>query len=60
MSKYKKMYITLFNNITDAIAILEKAQKDCETLFTNSKDANLITLKPKKVKNKKSKKTKER
>ena len=33
MPDYKKMYFTLFNELTDAIEKLKEAQKRCEELY---------------------------
>ena len=33
MSNYKAMYYKLFNDITDAIRILQQAQKDTEEIY---------------------------
>lgn len=33
MRKYKSMYLHLFNRVSQAIAILEKAQQEAEMLF---------------------------
>lgn len=35
MDNYKEMYLILFNAITDAIKILEDAQKKAEEIFIN-------------------------
>ena len=37
MEKYKELYYILFNAITDAIKILEDAQKKAEEIFISSK-----------------------
>ena len=36
MSKYKKMYISLFQSITRAIAILQEAQKQTEEMYLSA------------------------
>ena len=33
MDKYKKMYLVLFNAITDAIKILQEAQQKVEEMY---------------------------
>ena len=33
MPDYKKMYLTLFNSVTDAIEILKKAQQKTEEIY---------------------------
>ena len=38
MADYKKMYLELFNSITDAIEILKEAQTKTEELYINSKE----------------------
>jgi hypothetical protein len=35
MPDYKSMYFELFNKITDAIEILQKAQQDAEERYVN-------------------------
>ena len=35
MEKYKEMYLILFNAITEAMKILEDAQKKTEEIFIN-------------------------
>ena len=35
MDNYKEMYLILFNAITEATKILEKAQKKVEEIFIN-------------------------
>lgn len=48
MIDYKGMYIELFNAITDAINILQKAQQETEELFITSEESKVILLeKPK-------------
>lgn len=36
MDNYKEMYLILFNAITDAIKILEEAQKKTEEIYINT------------------------
>lgn len=38
MADYRKMYCTLFREVTDAIRILQKAQQNTEELFMNAED----------------------
>ena len=38
------MYSTLFNAVTDAIRILQKAQMDTEEIFISQEDAQVIEL----------------
>ena len=35
MENYKEMYLILFNAITDAVKILEEAQKKVEEIYIN-------------------------
>jgi len=44
MPDYKTMYFQLFNKITDAINILQKAQKESEEKYIQSSPAPLISL----------------
>lgn len=44
MADYKNMYMTLFNAITDAINILQKAQRETEELFVNAEESKIILL----------------
>ena len=44
MPDYKKMYLQLFNAVTDSIEILTKAQQDCEELYISDDEPNLIIL----------------
>ena len=38
MNIYKKMYYELFNEVTDVIEKLQKAQQKCEELYISSDD----------------------
>jgi len=38
MADYKKMYIDLFNSVTDAINILQEAQERAEEKFVESSE----------------------
>ena len=44
MSDYKKMYHKLFNATTNAITILQEAQKDAEEIYLNSESTILELL----------------
>ena len=45
MQDYKsEMYAQLFNAITDAILLLQKAQTETEEIFINHEDAQIIPL----------------
>jgi len=50
MPDYKTMYLQLFNKITDAINILQKAQQESEALYIKSSNTQLIMLNDKKKK----------
>lgn len=39
MANYKKMYYTLFNALTDVIAILQKAQEESEEIYIETAHA---------------------
>ena len=45
MADYRKMYLTLFSAITDAIAILQKSQQDTEELYISADQPNFTVLK---------------
>ncbi len=47
MSDYKEMYFTLFNAMSEAIFILQQAQKSTEEICIEQGGAELILLKPK-------------
>lgn len=40
MDNYKEMYLHLFNEVTNAIELLKKAQCDCEEMFINQQYTN--------------------
>ena len=42
MPDYKKMYLELFNSITNAIEILKEAQIKSEDMYINSEEENNI------------------
>ncbi len=52
MPNYKKMYFKLFNDVTDAIELLKKAQIDAEEEYINSSEEEKNILKLKKNINK--------
>lgn len=44
MPNYKKMYLSLFNDVTDAIEHLKQAQIKAEEIYISSNDAQLTAL----------------
>lgn len=44
MPEYKSMYLKLFNAITDAINILQKAQTEAEEIFISQENPEIILL----------------
>ncbi len=50
MVNYKKLYFRLFNAITDAIEILQKAQIDTEEAYMDEGDDEITEQKLKKFK----------
>ena len=44
MPDYKSIYLQLFNRITDAINILQKAQQEGEKAYIESEDTPIIVL----------------
>jgi hypothetical protein len=44
MADYQKMYKTLFNAVTDAVNILQKAQQTAEELYISAEETPLIVL----------------
>jgi hypothetical protein len=44
MPDYRAMYYDLFNKVTDAINVLQEAQRASEEAFIESHDATLILL----------------
>ena len=44
MSDYKQMYLSLFNKVTEAIALLQEAQRDTEEICISSKDPEIKIL----------------
>ncbi len=48
MPDYKKMYLTLFNKISDTIEELRQTQAETEEQYLDSVEANLHLLQPEK------------
>ncbi|MDR0906036.1 MAG: hypothetical protein LBN00_07665 [Oscillospiraceae bacterium] len=46
MADYKTLYYGLFNRVSDAIALLQEAQRDAEEQFISADDDNGIHLIP--------------
>ena len=44
MSDYKLMYLSLFNKVTDAIALLQEAQRAMEEICMSAKSLDLKVL----------------
>ena len=42
MPDYKAMYVALFNRVTEAVRILEKAQEEGEEAFIQSEDISTV------------------
>lgn len=45
MADYKKMYDSLFNDVTDAISLLQRAQQKTEELFISGDDGVIVEIK---------------
>ncbi|NNJ31384.1 hypothetical protein [Lacrimispora defluvii] len=45
MADYKKMYDSLWGDVTDAISLLQRAQQKTEELFISGDDAVIVELK---------------
>ena len=45
MADYSKMYVKIFNTVTDVINILQRAQIETEEIFINQDEQNLVLLK---------------
>ena len=45
VADYKKMYDSLFNDVTDAISLLQRAQQKTEELFISGNDGVIVELK---------------
>lgn len=46
MPNYKKMYLTLFHATEQAISLLVEAQRQCEELYINDSEPELLLLSP--------------
>ena len=44
MADYRKMYDLLFNDVTDAISLLQRAQQKTEELFISGDDGVVLEL----------------
>lgn len=44
MADYKKMYDSLFNDVTDAISLLQRAQQKTEELFISGDDGVILEI----------------
>ena len=44
MADYKKMYDSLFNDVTDTISLLQRAQQKTEELFISGDDGVVLEL----------------
>lgn len=44
MEDYKSMYYKLFNSTTEAIAVLQQAQKETEEMFMEAGEPKLIVI----------------
>lgn len=44
MADYQKMYVRLFNRVTDAIEELQQAQRDTEQLYLESAGPELLVV----------------
>lgn len=45
MADYKTMYLTLFNAVTDAVKLLQKAQIEVEEMFISQEEPKITLLK---------------
>lgn len=45
VADYKKMYDSLFNDVTDAISLLQRAQQKTEELFISGDDGVVLEIK---------------
>ncbi len=41
VANYRKMYDSLFNDVTDAISLLQRAQQKTEEMFVSSSDGDV-------------------
>ncbi|MCP1109711.1 hypothetical protein [Ohessyouella blattaphilus] len=48
MPDYAAMYKKLFNSQTDAIALLQQAQRETEEMYVSAPDPDIRVLEPKK------------
>mgnify|MGYP000851662999 FL=1 len=46
MPEYSKMYTQLFNAVTDAISILQKAQQKSEEQYVQSDEPTITLIRP--------------
>ena len=46
MPDYKTMYYTLFRSISQAVSVLEEAQKETEEMFLSAPEPDLTALRP--------------
>ncbi|MDD3655038.1 MAG: hypothetical protein PHO01_12840 [Desulfotomaculaceae bacterium] len=44
MENYKKMYDSLFNDVTDAISLLQRGQQKTEELFISDDDGVILEI----------------
>ncbi len=44
MADYRKMYDSLFNDVTDAISLLQRAQQKTEEIFVSGSDGDVYEL----------------
>jgi len=44
LADFRKMYLHLFNRVTDAVSLLQEAQREGEDTYTESKDPNIVIL----------------
>ncbi len=44
MADYRKMYDSLFNDVTDAISLLQRAQQKTEEIFMSGDDGVILDL----------------
>jgi hypothetical protein len=47
MADYSKMYLKLFNAVTDAIRLLQSSQIDTEEMYADHEPVNITLLRPK-------------
>jgi hypothetical protein len=46
MPDYQKMYMNLFNKVTDVIAELQEVQRQTENLYIESPEPEIVILEP--------------